>query len=205
MHLLHIPEEGDGKAQPPQRGDQDGEFLRDRAAVAQPQQHPDGHNKGDGAAADVTHGVAPGRDPVHAVMGGDVCQEAVIKKVGSRKADMRYHIAYQHHAPVIGQGDRSRKACADQQEKREQLLFHALVVGDRAQDGREQGDKQSGKRRTQAPPVITVLAGEADEDGGEDGSHDVGGINGVGPIVEYPASLLEREALAAVFLHGGLL
>ncbi len=79
MDLLNIFYKRDGKDQPPEGGNQDGKFLRDRAAISKPQQHANGHNKGDGAAANVSHGKAPGADFVHSLIGGDISEEAVIK------------------------------------------------------------------------------------------------------------------------------
>ena len=72
MLLLHILQEGQGEHQPPDADDDDGKLLGDGAAVSQDQQRCDGDHKGDGAAADVAHGVAPGGHLVHPFVGGHV-------------------------------------------------------------------------------------------------------------------------------------
>ncbi len=103
-------------------------------------------------------------------------------------------VAYQHHPPVAHKGDGSRGDDPQQHKARKKLLFHALEVCYGPQNRGENGDKQCGDGGADTPPIVTVAACHADKYGGKDGSHDIGRINGVGPVVKDPASFLQIKA-----------
>ena len=186
MLLVNVFQEGDGKYRPPDTGQQDGGFHGGNTEIGE-QQQDDGDDEGDGAAAQISHGVAPGGNPVHTLVGGNVRQKGIIEYIGPGKTDVGDHVSHQHELPASGEGRHRRKAHAQRQKKDEQLLFHAPEVAESAQKGRHYRDDQGSGGNADAPPFVARVPRDAGVVNRKYRRHHVGGVHGVGPVVQNPA------------------
>ena len=150
------------------------------------QHYCNGYYEGNGAAADIAHCIAPGGHPVHALRRGNVRQEGIIEKAASGKAYARKYEAHEHQPPVLKRRHHRREHKAKHKESGEELLFHAGKVAYSAEYWRKH--RHNERRRADGEAVKLVagfvrLHGEID---GEYGRHNIGGIDGIGPIIHYP-------------------
>ena len=200
--LGDVAEERDREEHPPHGHAQERE-PGGGASVGEPERgrardHPQVEGE-EQAAAEVAHGEARGRDPVHLALGGDPRQERVVEGEGGCDAHVRDHEGQEGVGPPALRGQRQprgrgRPQC---QERREEGLLAAPVVGHRPQEGAEQADDHHGDRRGEREARARGLRGEArgrdphevDREDHEHGRHE----GGVRHVVERP-----RPQLAAV-------
>ncbi len=128
VDLPDVAQEGDAEHRPPQAGQQNHQLKGQHIVHAHHQQNDDGKDEGDGAAANVAHSVAPGGDPVHALVGGHIGEEGVVKQAGAGKADMGEHIAHQQHAVLIKKSAGEGKQHPNGQKTGKKPHFVPLVV-----------------------------------------------------------------------------
>ena len=183
--LLYVFKEGYAEHRPPYNNYQYGNFIGKHALV-QKQHYCNGYYEGNGAAADIAHCIAPGGHPVHALRRGNVRQEGIIEKAASGKAYARKYEAHEHQPPVLKRRHHGGEHKAKHKESGEKLLFHAGKVAYRAEYWRKH--RHNERRRADGEAVKLVagfvrLHGEID---GEYGRHNIGGIDGIGPIIHYP-------------------
>ena len=200
--LLDVTQHGHGEGHPPDGGDDEGDEhggLHRHAQLVGVEHHEQAHDEGD-AAAHVAPGKACARDLVHALVGGRVHQQRVVEHERRVEHDGGDDVDHQERQPVAGEAHGDGGDGAGAHGADDELLAHALHVGDRAQDGHEQGDDERGDGLGEAPGAHghvldgRVLGGEVVEVDGDDarGQQDEGGV---AHVVHDPALLGPCELL----------
>ena len=141
--LLDVLEHGNRERHPPGSRDHKGNLHgRLQAHAKWPHQHKRQAGEKRHAAADVAPRVPVARDVVHAVVRRGVDEQRVIEHERRVERNGRDHVddEKRHRAGREAHrhaGDGSRPHGANNE-----LLLHALLVGNGTQDGHEQGDEQ---------------------------------------------------------------
>ena len=124
MHLAVAGDQRDGECHPPDGGDDE------RGARAS-------HG-----GADVAPAVAVRGDLVHTFVRGGVDKHRIVERERAVQADGRQNVDDEERQPGQGQGHRAAGDHAGAEETEEELDFHALHVGDGAEQRHEQRDDQ---------------------------------------------------------------
>ena len=192
MDLADVPDQGDGKEQPPGGGDEE-RNLETPGGHPGDEEHGDAGDKGD-AGTDVPPGVAVGGHHIHPLVGGDVGEHGIIKDVAGGIPQPGRHKDPEEPEPVGGAGQAHRPQEAQGQGAEEEPPFHPLVVRHRPQDGGKHRQDQDGGRGDQPPQprggggVHSRFLHQLGEKQG-DGGGDQHGESGIGHVVKDPADL----------------
>ena len=191
--------QGQGAAQPPQSGDQEGQhhgggLAQTEAAAAQHQHQAE--NKGN-HRADVAIGVAHGGNGVHPAFFGDFRQHGVIKHNAGGIAHPGGYKNAQEQQPPTGKAQQSAADDADCHAKQEQGLLE-IPVGQCAADGSDDSHQHRGDGAGIAPVAqvqVLVHSGRGCQgieiNGNQSGHHENKGR--IADIIENPAPLQCRE------------
>ena len=117
---------------------------------------------------------------------------------------MAYHVAHQQAPVVVGESGEQGEGHPQDQAGHKQPLFVALVVRQGAQHRGQNRHQERGDRGAVGPEHQVVRPGglaHAAEVDGKQHRHDVGGVHGVGPVVQDPAFFGLGEFFLAAFCH----
>ena len=153
VRLLDVPEHGNREANPPCRGDDEGDLhcgLKCEAEAVPHQDDREAHDEGH-HASDVAPGIALARDLVHSLVARRVDQQRVVKDHGAVEHHRRDNVDDQKRNRLGGEAQRYRRDHSSGHGADDELLLHAAHVGDGAEDGHEKRDHQRGDGLSVAP------------------------------------------------------
>ena len=150
--LLDVLEHGHGECHPPGSRDHKGDLHgRLQAHAKGPHQHKRQAGEKRHAAANIAPRIALARDFVHTVVRRGVNQQRVIEH--ERRVERHGGDHVNHEKRHCAGGEAHGHACHGARPHRpnDELLLHALLIGNGTQDGHEQCDDQRGHGLCIAP------------------------------------------------------